>query len=1095
MATRSGSPKNSVRYHLDKNGCFIIDDYNKAKPFSNFFPGVAGVWGIPMWVFFVNRGQGISSFGIEGKDKAILEFQPANKAYRLTPSQGFRTFIKIKHGSKVLFWEPFQQEGLQGYRVEQKMYMTADDLTIQEINHDLGVEVVVNYFTVPGEDYPALLRRVTVKNRSRKKYNLEIADGLPAIMPYGLKDWLVKNLSRTAEAWMKVRDYEKKTPYFHLNVEVSDIPDVRYIEEGNFYFAFDPVKAKDPLLPMIVDAEKIFGAATDFSYPQEFFQKSGYRLPAEQQTSNRTPCAFAVQKFSLAGGKEKEIVALSGFAHSRDQLKSIVRKAVGKGYVGKKQNENKKLVNSIKDFAFTNSSSGEFNLYCQQTFLDNVLRGGLPVSLKTGEGAEVFNVFSRKHGDLERDYNYFTLSPTYFSQGNGNFRDVNQNRRNDIWFNRDVEDTAIHDFFNLQQADGYNPLIVKGLSFRVESGGKLDAILGRCVKKRSKTLWDYLLNGFQPGELLAYLRQNNIGLKVNEHMFLGEIFKISHKQVEADHGEGFWSDHWAYNIDLIESYLRLYPENLRTLLLDYQTFTFRLNDHYILPRERRYLLTDKGVRQYHSVKDGVKEIQAGEKCFRLRVSDGEGKVYETNLLVKLLCLIANKAATLDPSGIGIEMEGDKPNWYDALNGLPGLLGSSLSETYELKRHCLFVLDALDRLELREQKIFVFKELAAFIDQLFNVLATAGDPLTYWNRANDVKEEYRLKIRKGIEGDEEEVSVVVIRNFLAKVIGRIDRGLDKVKQKNGLFPTYFYHDVTQYKTLSKEKDGQPYVLPQQFQRHDLPVFLEGFVHAMRVAGGPREARGLYKTVRASKLFDRELKMYKVNANLEKETEEIGRARIFPPGWLENESVWLHMEYKYLLEILRNGLHAEFYSTVKDALIPFLDPKIYGRSTLENSSFLASSAHEDPSLHGQGFVARLSGSTAEFIHIWLLMNAGLKPFHYDKAEGLSLRLEPVLPGWLFTRKTSSVEFVNKDQEPDILEFPAHTYAFNFAAGTLIIYHNPKRQDTFGPNRARMESCRLTYHSGKDPVVLEGGAIPSPYAEDVRNGKVQRIDAFLK
>ena len=77
-----------MQYRLNSDGSFIIEDYSQAKTFSNFFPGVAGVYGIPMWAFYVNRGQGISSFGIESKDKAILEFLPANKAYRQTPLQG-----------------------------------------------------------------------------------------------------------------------------------------------------------------------------------------------------------------------------------------------------------------------------------------------------------------------------------------------------------------------------------------------------------------------------------------------------------------------------------------------------------------------------------------------------------------------------------------------------------------------------------------------------------------------------------------------------------------------------------------------------------------------------------------------------------------------------------------------------------------------------------------------------------------------------------------------------------------------------------------------------------------------------------------------
>ena len=96
------------QYFLAPDGQFVIENYNQAAPFTNFFPGIAGVWGIPMWVFYVNRGQCICSFGIESKDKSILEFQPANKAFRLTASQGFRTFLKVKSGAKIFYYEPFR---------------------------------------------------------------------------------------------------------------------------------------------------------------------------------------------------------------------------------------------------------------------------------------------------------------------------------------------------------------------------------------------------------------------------------------------------------------------------------------------------------------------------------------------------------------------------------------------------------------------------------------------------------------------------------------------------------------------------------------------------------------------------------------------------------------------------------------------------------------------------------------------------------------------------------------------------------------------------------------------------------------------------
>ncbi len=72
---------------------------------------------------------------------------------------------------------------------------------------------------------------------------------------------------------------------------------------------------------------------------------------------------------------------------------------------------------------------------------------------------------------------------------------------------------------------------------------------------------------------------------------------------------------------------------------------------------------------------------------------GQGEVFRTTVFSKLLGLALIKFATLDPLGMGIEMEAGKPGWCDALNGLPGLFGSSMSETYELLRLLDFLLAA------------------------------------------------------------------------------------------------------------------------------------------------------------------------------------------------------------------------------------------------------------------------------------------------------------------------------------------------------------------------------------------------------------------
>ena len=100
-------------------------------------------------------------------------------------------------------------------------------------------------------------------------------------------------------------------------------------------------------------------------------------------------------------------------------------------------------------------------------------------------------------------------------------------------------------------------------------------------------------------------------------------------------------------------------------------------------------------------------------------------------------------------------------------------------------------------------------------------------------------------------------------------------------------------------------------------------------------GERTA-ALARRVRESALYDRELGMYKVNESLAGVSLEAGRAVAFSPGWLENESIWLHMEYKYFLELLKSGLYEEFAQAFR-AAVPFLDPERYGRSPLENVSF--------------------------------------------------------------------------------------------------------------------------------------------------------------
>ncbi len=1103
----------SLDYRLGADGRFVIRDYNNQKPFSNFLPGVAGLYGTPMWVFYVNRGQGIASFGIRNKDSAFLEFFPANKAYQMTPSAGFRTFIKYRttDSTKALtgHYEPFQITDSPSSGKNQTMEVSSHEMVISDFDEVSKLRCVVAYFTVPQEPLASLVRELTITNESKKVMELELLDGLPTVISYGMNEYFVKQMSRTIEAWMITENMEKKAPFFRLRVDATDRPEVEMIQEGNFYFSLmEPRNASAELLEPVVDPAKVFGQRLDFTSPAAFYGSPSHEVLVGQVTENKTPSAFSFGSFKLETGASVRIRSYFGHAKDKETLAHFVARAKKTGFGEAKRRQNESIIQQIKANIFTVSSSPAYDLYCGQTYLDNVLRGGMPVCLTSDESTRkplIYYVYSRKHGDLERDYNRFLVEPTYLAQGDGNYRDVNQNRRNDAWFEPRVQEVNIRTFLNLIQLDGFNPLVVKGDDFHFRKNSESVKLLQKhCGVKNTATVLNYLEKPFKLGELCQFLERHSFMAVSAFPIFLNEAAPYFLAEEKADHGEGFWVDHWTYNLDLIESYLAIYPENTRKLLLSPREYRFFESDHSVQPRGEKYFIHRPGeIRQFRAVvkdkeKTALLASRHQEACWS-RTQHGKGGIYRTSLLTKLLCIFVNKLSSLDAHGAGVEMEAEKPSWYDALNGLPGLLGSSLCETFELKRFAIFLIQAMDGLGLDVNfRVDLPEELYDFIAGLERVLDRSirqkkrAKDFDFWEQASALRENYRARTRFGVSGKEKKMSFSKIRLFLEHGREKIQVGIEKsFDPKSGLYPTYFENKVTKFKILKSKKNDE--VVPQAFSQKSLPLFLEGPVHALKVEKNIENRRSLFRAVRESNLYDKKLGMYRVNTGLESASLEVGRARVFKTGWLENESIWLHMEYKWLLELLKSGMTEEFFYDFKKALIPFQPAERYGRSLLENSSFIVSSAFSNASLHGAGFVARLSGSTAEFLNIWLLMNIGRRPFVLGQDKKLSLHFDPSLPAFLFLNREASRPLLRAGGQEEIVSVPKNAFAFLFLGKTLVVYHNPKRMDTFGKNRVWPKKVRLSDKKGT-LAEFDGGIVLDPWARRVRDEKISRIDIEL-
>lgn len=1053
---------------------YIIENYDRQPTFSSFLPGLAGVKGIPLWVYYTNRGQGVNSFGIHNKSNAIMEFNPANTAYENTPIKGFRTFIKCQGQ----YFEPFRDLDDNAKRT---LYIRKNSFAIEEVNSKYNISIKVNYTVIPEESIGALIRNVEIRNLGDSAKDIELLDGMPKIIPYGISNGAYKEMSNLLKSWSdikNIKESQSKVPYYTIRLSSDDSSEVSEIDGGYYYLTV----CDNKLQTVIYDPDIVFEYDNSLVNPIGFMEEELNELLGKKQCFyNKIPCGFTPQQFSLEPKASYQFYTLTGFAGSPEQINEKLDTFCGKDYLKNKEELADKIVDELTKDIRTQSGVPIFDKYMEQCYLDNFLRGGYPYIFNKDTNKSVVHLFSRKHGDPERDYNFFVTAGEYYSQGNGNFRDVNQNRRNDILFNKDIGDFNIKTFFQLIQIDGYNPLEVRPSTFSVKEEYKeeVSSLLNENISENSQVIEKILEGLFTPGQIANCIAKYHIEVACGEDEFLERLLFYCDQNIEAGFGEGYWSDHWDYNMDLVESYLMIYPDKKNQLLFADDSYRFYDSAARVMPRSEKYVLNSKNeVRQYGSLVEDEEKINRegfnkdGTNWLRTK----DGSYATTSLMGKMISLALNKFALLDSYGMGVEMDGDKPGWNDAMNGLPGLFGSGMSETFELKSLISFICNNVTGQEEMTIPEEIYELLMNVHKQLQDLLKEEIDEFTYWDRVSSLREEYRDKVRFELTGRDVTLSTKLIKDIFDKFQAKIKKGIERACEfGEGLVPTYFTFEASEYELVLDGQSNPVYshyglqkVDVKAFNANPLPHFLEGPTKMLGTLGDNKEqAKDLYKRVKESELYDKKLGMYKTSVPIDDISMENGRIRAFTPGWLERESVFLHMEYKYLLSMLKAGLYEEFYKDIPTAMVVFRNPKEYGRSILENSSFIASSVNPDESLHGRGYVARLSGSTTEAISIWAKMFIGDKMFTYEDGE-LVLHLEPKLSEWMFDEKGEA--------------------SFNLLSSCKVTYVNLYGKATYGNDGVRVTRILI------DGNLIEGNCIRGDLAEKIRQGEIKNIKVEL-
>lgn len=1053
---------------------FVFEEYDRLPTFSSFLPGLAGVKGIPLWVFYTNRGQAINSFGIHHKGNAIMEFNPANTAYENTAWKGFRTFLR-KDGE---YYEPFG-----GYPADVKRTMRVEQnrVAIEETAKN-GLTVRVTYFVLPEEPIGALVRSVELINEGAAGCTVEGLDGLPKIIPFGIQNGQFKEMSNLFKSWTEIKNIEKYAPFYAMRASSDDSAEVSEIKGGYFYATV----ADGKLMPVVYDAETIFAYDTSLGLPVTFREQGLSGVTGQKQCfANKVPCGFTPFTAVLQPGESYTHTTYIGYAGTVEQLNAAATRFCDRAFAGRKMERAAQLARELVQDVETRTSRSVFDHYIEQCYLDNFLRGGYPYLFSAGNKKQVVHLFSRKHGDPERDYNFFSTAGEYYSQGNGNFRDVCQNRRNDVFFHPEIGEFNIWSFFSLIQLDGYNPLEIRPCTFRIRQGQEEAArkVVLHQITGNAEPVLKILNGAFTPGQICRVMAEQELSV-ADEEALVAALLALSEEQLEAGFGEGYWSDHWDYLMDLVENYLSVFPEKKQELLLGRKDYRFYDSPVQVRPRSETYVLSRGKVRQYGSLrrcpeKEAKEDFAADGTNW---VKGADGACLETTLFGKLLTLLLTKFLLLDQQGIGIEMEGGKPGWNDAMNGLPGLFGSSIPETLELLRVTEFLEECcLDG--TLSGSLTVPKEVAELAERLAELLSkrAAMGSFRYWEQAALLREEYRAGLECGVSGNLVQTETTMLYSLIKECRQVLRQGIAAAERLgDGILPTYLTYEAVEYE-LRQDAAGNPVLTPyglpgvlvKRFVCHVVPPFLEGPARLLScVKGQEEQKRRLHRAIRESDIYDERLKMYKTSGSIEKISMEHGRVRAFTPGWLERESVFLHMEYKYFLGLLRSGLTEEYYEAIQAALIPFLSPEAYGRSTLENSSFLASSVNPDEKVHGRGYVARLSGSTTEMLSMWLGMFLGDGGF-FVKDGRLAFALRPRLAEWLFDdRKQAS---------------------FRLLSRCTVLYENESGRKTYGSDAAKVVRMELCYTDGTRETVF-GDTLGEEQAKAVRDGRMAVIRAQI-
>ncbi len=733
------------------------------------------------WLFISSSG-GLTA-GRVSPETALFPYITVDKIHESSAHTGSKTLIRTTSGGQDRFWEPFNREHDDRYRISRNLYKNSlgNKILFEEINHDL--QLAFRYAWKSSDEF-GFIRQCELQNLGEKACEAELLDGIQNILPAGTPRATQGNASYLVDAY-KYSELDAATGLacYTLFSAITDraepceslrattvfclgLEDYRILlsaqQLGDFH-------NKEPLVTEtgIRGTRGAYFVSARLSLPPGDSRK--WQQVANVEQSQRRVVSLKHRLADLSAlAKEIEASIDAG----SDGLARIMAAADGL-QMGADESTlvhhyANTLFNVLRGGIFDNGylidahdfrrTVKHFNrkVYARrreflQTLPPQIDRSELLAAVLQQNDAQLARLtyeylpitFGRRHGDPSRPWNQFSIRlkdehGNHILSYEGNWRDIFQNWEALLLSYPEFTENVIAKFVNASTIDGYNPYRItnEGIDWEVE----------------------------EPDDPWSYI--------------------------------GYWGDHQIiYLQKLLELSLNFHPERLGKLLHE-QIFSYANVPYRIRPFEA-LLENAKSTVDYDQalaeiIEQRVAELGADAKL----LLNTDGEVYQVNLLEKLLVPLLSKLGNLVVDG-GIWLNTQRPEWNDANNALVGQ-GLSMVTLYYMRRYVVFLQQLLAGQSgtfslTREVSVWLNETATALQDlqatlgngavddkQRFALLAAVGQAASRYRQRVYAQAEFSATVDQDLEP---------IRSLCKDALLAIDHSIRNNLREDGLYHAY------------------------------------------------------------------------------------------------------------------------------------------------------------------------------------------------------------------------------------------------------------------------------------------------------------------